>query len=301
MSTPQPSSGATASMVTINDSDPGVKYTGTGWGYYSGRPAAWNDLNNDVHATMNNGDSVSYTFSGTGIAYVSEKSDGYGTLQVNVDGALQTIVDANAPGIHNQGDQTLYMVSGLANGQHTITLTKTGGAYLLVDSFVAQFGPSGTQRSPNTQVVNDSDPGLTYAGTNWGYHSGRPASVFDIQNDVHATTNNGESVSYTFSGTGVAYISELSDGYGLVDVYLDGVMQTTVDANAPGVHNAGLASAVRQERAGERPAHHQARQEVRSVLASGRVHRPALMPVPVSRHHARDTVAAPAPLRHSHQ
>jgi hypothetical protein len=235
----QPGSGATASTITVNDTDAGISYKGTGWGFYSGRPAAWNDLNNDVHATTSDGDSVSYTFSGTGIAYVSERSDGYGTVQVALDGALQTVVDANAPGVHNQGGQTLYAVSGLPAGQHTLTLTKTGGAYLLLDSFVVQYGTTATQRTPNTQVVNDTDAGLNYTGSGWGYYGGRPTSVFDIQNDVHATTSTGDAVSYAFSGTGVAYISEKSDGYGLIDVYVDGVFQTTVDANAPGVHNAG--------------------------------------------------------------
>ena len=182
---------------------------------------------------------MSYKFSGTGIAYVSEKSDGYGTVQVSLDGALQTVVDANAPGVNNLGGQTLYMVAGLPAGQHTLTLTKTSGAYLLVDRFVVQYGASGTQRTPNTQVVNDSDPRLVYSGSSWSSYKNRPTSVYDIQNDVHATTNTGDAVSYTFSGTGVTYISEKSDGYGLVDVYLDGALQTTVDANAPGVHNLG--------------------------------------------------------------
>ena len=232
------SSGATAATATINDSDPNIMYTGGGWAAYPGRPAALGDLNNDVHATRNNGDSVSYTFKGTGIAYVSERSDGYGTVQVALDGSVQTIVDANAPGIHNQGGQTLYSISGLASGQHTLTLTKTGGAFMLLDDFVIQTAV-GPRATPNGQLINDTDPQVTYAGSGWGYYNGRPGSVYDVQNDVHATTNNGDSVSFAFTGSGVSYVSELSDGYGQVEVYLDGALQATVDANAPGVHNAG--------------------------------------------------------------
>jgi hypothetical protein len=195
-----------------------------------------NDLGNDVHATTQNGDSASYTFNGNGISYLSERSDGYGTLQVTIDGVVQAVVDANAPGVHNQGGQTLYSIGGLPSGKHTLTLQKTGGAYLLVDRFDVQTSSS---TAGNVHLVNDTDAKLQYSGAGWGYYAGRPSTVFDLQNDVHATTINGDSVSYTFSGTGVDYISEKSDGYGLVDVYLDGTLRTTVDANAAVIHNEG--------------------------------------------------------------
>jgi hypothetical protein len=91
-----------------------------------------------VHATTNNGDSVSYTFTGTGVAYVSEKSDGYGLVDVYLDDALQATVDANASGVHNAGGQILYSKTGLSAGQHTIKLVKKSGAYLLVDAFSVQ-------------------------------------------------------------------------------------------------------------------------------------------------------------------
>ena len=187
--------GASSPTMTINDTDPGLSYSGGGWNYYPGRPAAVGDLNNDVHATMRNGDSVSYTFKGTGVSYVSERSDGYGTVQVSLDGAVQTVIDANAPGIHNQGNQTLFTVGGLPFGQHTLTLEKTGGVFMLLDDVVVQTAAD--QQPTNVQLTNDTDPKITYSGGSWAYYNGRPTSVYDIQNDVHAATNNGDSVSYT--------------------------------------------------------------------------------------------------------
>ena len=234
----RPSSGgvAPAASTVVNDTDPNITYSGSGWSYYPGRPASLGDLGNDVHATTQNGDTVEYTFTGSGISYISERSDGYGTLQASIDGVVQSVVDANAPGVHNQGGQTLFAIGGLAAGKHTLKLQKTGGAYMLVDRFVVQTTSAATA---NVQLANDTDSKLQYTGASWGYYSGRPSSVFDLGNDVHATTNNGDSVSYTFTGSGIAYISEKSEGYGLVDVYVDGALQSTVDANAAGVHNAG--------------------------------------------------------------
>ncbi len=121
--------------VSINDTDAKLQYTGA-WGYYPGRPLAFKDLQNDVHAATNDGDSLSYTFSGTGVTYVSEKSDGYGKVDVFIDGQFQTTVDANAVGTHNQGGQVLFSEPNLIAGQHTLKLVKHGGAYMLVDGLL---------------------------------------------------------------------------------------------------------------------------------------------------------------------
>ena len=122
--------------ATSDDTDPSLVYSGTGWGYYGGRPATFNDLNNDVHATLTAGDAVSYTFSGTGVSYISEKSAGYGQADVYIDGTLKTTVDANSAMAHNMGGQTLYSISGLPSGRHTLKIvSKDDGLYTLIDHF----------------------------------------------------------------------------------------------------------------------------------------------------------------------
>src|ERR1700733_2563180 len=56
--------------TTINDTDSGIAYTGS-WTYASGRNAG--DYDNDVHWTATNGNSFSYTFTGTGIDVIGPK------------------------------------------------------------------------------------------------------------------------------------------------------------------------------------------------------------------------------------
>lgn len=123
---------AVPAPASINDTDASLQYSGA-WGYYPGRPTSFKDLQNDVHAATNDGDSLSYTFIGTGIAYISEKSDGYGKVDVFLDGQFQTTVDANAAGVHNLGGQVLFSAPNLTAGQHTLKLVKRGGAYMLLD------------------------------------------------------------------------------------------------------------------------------------------------------------------------
>ena len=121
-------------IATVNDTDPSLVYSGSGWGYYGGRPASVNDLDNDVHATTNNGDAVSYTFTGTGVSYITEKSVDEGKVKVYIDGAYKATVNANSTA-HNMGGQTLYSISGLPAGSHTIKLVKKSGVYMLLDAF----------------------------------------------------------------------------------------------------------------------------------------------------------------------
>jgi hypothetical protein len=133
-----------------NDTDPRLRYAGASWGYYPGRPASFEDAQNDVHATLNDGDSVTFTFTGSGVTYISELSDGYGLVDVYLDGQLVQTVDANAPGsgqpldgvafsaLHNSGGHALFSAAGLTPGQHTIQLVKRSGVYMLVDGFVVQ-------------------------------------------------------------------------------------------------------------------------------------------------------------------
>ncbi len=218
---------AVPATVQINDTDPAIQYHGGGWSHY-GPGRGVGDLGDDVHATTNDTDVVEYTFTGTGITYYTERSVDEGPVKVAVDGVYQQTVDAQSAD-HNLANQALYTITGLPLGQHTISLQKAGGTYMLLDGFVIQT--RGT-------TVNDTDPQLTYTGAGWFYSGGRPASFVDVDNDVHATTNNGDSLTYTFNGTGVAYVSEKSSGYGTVDVYLDGAFQQTVDADGP-FHNQG--------------------------------------------------------------
>ena len=64
-------------------------------------------MNDDVHGTTNNGDSVSYRFTGTGISYLTERNLDEGRVDVAIDGVLQKTVNANA-NVHNQANQTLF-------------------------------------------------------------------------------------------------------------------------------------------------------------------------------------------------
>ncbi|MEX1651766.1 hypothetical protein ABZ960_00965 [Streptomyces pseudovenezuelae] len=115
---------------TYNNTDASIAYTG-GWNRYANRGLG--DYQDDVQATGVNGDSVTVTFNGTGIDVITETNTDEGTIAVSLDGVSQGTVNANAAGRHVQ--QTVYTVSGLPGGRHTLTLTKNSGTFMVIDRF----------------------------------------------------------------------------------------------------------------------------------------------------------------------
>jgi hypothetical protein len=148
-------SGTPGHLAPLNDSDWRATYSGS-WGYSGGRPTG--DLGADVHYTSTDGDSFSYAFTGTGLQVLSEVNSDEGTIDVYVDGTKTQTVNANAP--ERLAQQAIVTVTGLAKGQHTVKLVKTGGQYLLVDGV--------TVLPDVVNPVHDiTFSGITFAYTTW--------------------------------------------------------------------------------------------------------------------------------------
>lgn len=118
----------------LNDTAPGIIYSGSGWRYYAGRAG---DYQGDVHATTRNGDSFTYTFYGTGGAYIAEKDRNEGHVGIYIDGAYKGTVNCWAPA-YNVPQQVIYRVSGLPPGRHTFKAVKLDSAWMLLDALKIQ-------------------------------------------------------------------------------------------------------------------------------------------------------------------
>lgn len=57
---------------------------------------------------------------------------------------------------------------------------------------------------PSSYIVNDTDSGLSYAGSGWTAQSGATGYY---NSDFHSDATNGDSVSYNFTGAGISYIA----------------------------------------------------------------------------------------------
>ncbi|SDW56188.1 glycoside hydrolase family 27 protein [Paenibacillus sp. CF384] len=203
---------AAGGSVTANDDDTGVKYTGSWQRSYN---RGLGDYQDDVHFTQTNNDYFEYTFNGTGVELITEKDSSQGNMDIYVDNVFKgTVSTYNAT---RQLQQTVYAVSGLTNGSHTLKAVKKSGTYMLLDKI--RFSV------PADIAVNDTDTSITYSGS-WTYNGSR--GFGDYQDDVHYTSTNNNYVQYTFNGTGVELVTEKEAGQGDIDIYIDNVFKGTV-------------------------------------------------------------------------
>lgn len=111
----------------------GVQYTGAGWAWHGAAAGGQSSSQNDLYATTSHGDSFTYGFNGTGVDYIAETNSDEGTVDIYVDGTLAKTIDCSNTTRTYQ--QTVFSVTGLAPGRHTIKGVMTGGSYMIVDAF----------------------------------------------------------------------------------------------------------------------------------------------------------------------
>jgi hypothetical protein len=117
----------------FNDDDPGA--TSPGWQ----RKVALGtgDYNNDLTTSTTTGDTWTATFTGTDVAVYAPKESGDGTIEIQVDGQTKATADLSASGAR-QAQQMVSEVSGLAAGQHTISIINRGPGPVAVDAIVVK-------------------------------------------------------------------------------------------------------------------------------------------------------------------
>ncbi|WP_232187174.1 LamG-like jellyroll fold domain-containing protein [Cohnella silvisoli] len=198
------------------------------WGYvFGGTTNAWallsnrgaGDYQNDVHATTANGDYFQFSFTGSGVDYITEKSGAQGKVDIFIDNVYQTTVDAYSSGWNAQ--QTLYSITGLPQGTHTFKAVKQSGSYLIVDAMKVYYG---------SNVIDDSSASIAYSG---GTFSSSNQLANAINQTEHWTMTAGASAEYSFTGDSVKYFGSKNTDHGIVDIYIDGTPTTSVDTYGP--------------------------------------------------------------------
>ncbi|TDD23760.1 glycoside hydrolase family 27 protein [Kribbella turkmenica] len=248
--------------VEVNNDDSQIVYTGS-WSRSTGRGLG--DYQDDVQYTETNGDSFSYSFVGTGVDYVTETHNSQGDVDIYVDGQLkETVSTYREDGRGAQ--QVVYSISDLPNGTHTIRGVKKSGQFMLLDKLnvrqesllnpdTASFDKSAPA---DVSVQIGRDPGellaVSKAGTDLlkgtdytvdgavvtirqAYLAAQPTGTTkldfrfrgDYRDDIHATTADGASVTFAFTGNSVQWITALAPDQGEADIYVDDELVRRVD------------------------------------------------------------------------
>lgn len=250
----------------INNDDSTITYNGS-WSRSTGRGLG--DYKDDVQYTQRNGDSFEYTFKGTGISVITEKDNSQGLMEIFVDSVSKGTVDTNNN--NRLAMQTVYSISGLSNGLHTIKTVKISGDYMLLDELRVEIPnlispiTASFNENPNAQadiavsLLGGADNfnsifngGIALVkGTDYSvagsvvtikkeYLATQPTGTLkltfafngDYQNDVHYTKNDGDSFQYSYEGTGIKLLGSKGPEQGDEDIYVDGVLKKTVSTHS---------------------------------------------------------------------
>lgn len=220
-----------ATYKLINDAIPDITYSGA-WGYDHWMRNA-GDFEDNVHITYNNNDYFTYTFTGTGIDYISGKNSSMGTGDVYIDNVYQGTVNGSVNtgnSAYYEPRQVLFTKKGLAYGTHTIKVVKTSGTYLTLDALGIYNGDYLPVAQPLSyySTTNNTSTDISYSGSSWFYNGNRVYG--DYLGDVNAALTNGDFCEYTFNGTGIDFFTAKSNSHGDIDVYIDGVYKQRVSA-----------------------------------------------------------------------
>lgn len=128
--------------ISYNNDHPDIHYAGA-WNRSYNRGLG--DFMDDVHfAEKNDQDYIEFTFTGTGVEYVTELDPSQGDMDIYVDGEFKQTVSTSNLG--RLAQQPVYNITGLPNGEHTLKAVKKSGIFMLLDRFVVsvpdQFSPA---------------------------------------------------------------------------------------------------------------------------------------------------------------
>ncbi|MEV6008859.1 family 43 glycosylhydrolase [Streptomyces sp. NPDC051976] len=113
-----------SSPFTYDDFDPALKYTGT-WTPATNQDWSQEDYDQTETYSTTADDSVSVAFTGTQAQWIGPKNTNGGIADVYLDGSKVATVDTYTAGGKSY-QQVLYSASGLAAGDHTLTIKVTG-------------------------------------------------------------------------------------------------------------------------------------------------------------------------------
>lgn len=170
-------------------------------------------------AAGNTGDSMTFTFNGTGFRWFGYASNSKGIANVYIDGK-KTEVDTFFP--YPKYSHLFYEVSNLTNSKHTVKIEVSGkkndsayGYYLNIDKI--QILNGSLVLPSNISVYEENNSLIQYKG-NWLSYSNNLYSGGTSKSSSTA----GNYATFTFKGTGFKWFGYSNNSKGIANVYIDG-------------------------------------------------------------------------------
>lgn len=165
--------------------------------------------------------------SGTPLVLAVNDNNYANTLNFTLTGlqnASNITVQIYMPSPSNDGSSPYQTLSNqvISNNQYTVSVNMPAYSSVGILLQGAQVGTS------STVTVDDTNSSIIYSST---WTAGTYASCYNGTQHTTNTANN--YAQFTFNGTSITWIGAKWNNRGYTDVYIDGVLQTTVDAYDP--------------------------------------------------------------------
>jgi hypothetical protein len=217
----------TSGVRVVEDTHADLKYTGPGWTH---EDHVWSVYAGTQSKTRQAGEAVEYEFDGNRITWYGSLGESMGTADVFIDGHYDRTVDCyDADEIPNVA---LYARTFASVGKHKVKIVARGEhQWRASDNWIVV---NGFQVGANAVTVVEDAPGAGILwGGSWRHSDGWEAAE---GNNVSWTGKPGDSAEFTFRGDGITWVGKLCPACGTADVYVDGVLDTSVDTYAPDFH-----------------------------------------------------------------
>lgn len=189
--------------------------------------------------------SLSITVTGTSLHPSSAAFDKKTSAQADVTTTLTLGAGNSLTGIMNgTASLTLGQDYRMTNGVVSILKSYLAGQPVGLTNLTFTFSSGSPQTMAITisnsaspgrfTYINDDNPEIRYTGA-WNRSTNRPFNDYGM--DVHYVEQNNDSFTYTFNGTGITYITEIDQGQGDVDIYIDGQLHGTAHTYGADSHN----------------------------------------------------------------
>ena len=207
--------------VMVDDDDAGIYYSNN-WGVWNDSPLYGGGLH---YSPKSENPYLEYTFTGTGIEWLTTISQWVGVSAiVTIDGEEPVTVDVDKNDAGELYQQTVYSVTDLAYGEHTIRIASALNPdssnpadthySISIDAFRVFTGAAEPEPEPlpESYLVDEDDADIYYSA-NWEEWSerGDPGSTL-IGGAIRYSLNMGTPppyLEYTFTGTGIEWLTRL--------------------------------------------------------------------------------------------
>ena len=176
--------------------------------------------------TTTTGETLTLPFRGTAISWIGYRGPDGGIATVQVDGGAPVEVDTY--GATAKYQQVVHTITGLADADHTLTITATGrrntassSSRIVVDAFDVMTPGKRYEEYEASISKSTAAPEIEIEKPHWVRNPNRVWS----EGSVAASNQTGATLTFSFTGTSVTWIGcRKSSAGGTANVYIDGVL-----------------------------------------------------------------------------